>query len=173
MSEEPTTGGDGGSDGPGRRRPANRRRAARIGAVQALYQIDVTGAPVADVVAEFQAHRLANLLEPLDSDEPPPDVDRAWFARLVRGAAASARELDPMIAANLAESWSLERIGYALRACLRAGAYELASCPDVPVRVVINEYIEVARAFFDGDEPGFVNAVLDRLATRLRPEERG
>ena len=172
MSEGPTAGGDG--PRPVRRRPADRRRAARIGAVQALYQIEVTGAPVEHVVEEFQAYRLANLLEPLDTDEPPPDVDRAWFARIVRGAAASARgELDPMISANLADGWSLERIGYALRACLRAGAYELASCRDVPIRVVINEYIEVARAFFEGEEPGFVNAVLDKIAGQLRPEEKG
>jgi transcription antitermination protein NusB len=157
---------------PARRRGLAGRRAARIGAVQALYQIEVTGAPVHEVLAEFQAHRLGNLLEPLEEDGgPAPDVDRDWFVRLVRGAAESARELDPLIAESLAEGWTMRRLGYALRACLRAGTFELARCPDVPARVAINEYIEVAHAFFHGDEPRFVNAVLDRLARQLRPEE--
>jgi N utilization substance protein B len=92
-----------------------------------------------------------------------------WFASLTRGAWRQAPELDPMIGATLAEGWSLERAGYLLRAFLRAGAYELASQPDVPVSVVINEYVELAHAFLSRDEARFINAVLDRLATQLRP----
>jgi transcription antitermination protein NusB len=170
---EPTTPPEPRPPGGGaRRRGVAGRRAARIGAVQALYQIDVANAPVHEVLAEFQAHRLDNLFEPLEGEPgPAPEVDRAWFVRVVRGAAEFAPELDPLIADCLAQGWTLRRLGYALRACLRAGAFELARCPEVPARVAINEYIEVAHAFFHGDEPRFVNAVLDRLSKQLRPEE--
>jgi N utilization substance protein B len=147
-----------------------RRRAARFGAIQALYQAELSGVDIEQVIAEFQAHRLADLLEPLEGSEPPPAVDRAWFAALAQGAWRRTAELDPMIEATLAEGWTLLRAGYLLRACLRAGAYELAARPDVPVRVVINEYVELAHAFLSRDEAGFINAVLDRLAGQLRPE---
>jgi N utilization substance protein B len=146
-----------------------RRRAARFGAIQALFQIELSGADVEAVIAEFQAHRLADLLEPLEGSGPAPSVDREWFAALTRGAWQRAPELDPLIEATLAEGWTLARAGYLLRACLRAGAFELAARPDVPVRVVINEYIELAHVFLSRDEAGFVNAVLDRLARQLRP----
>jgi N utilization substance protein B len=147
----------------------NRRRAARFGAIQALYQTELSGSDVAGVIAEFQAHRLADLLEPLELDDRPPKVDREWFARLTEGAWRQRAELDPMIEAMLAQNWTLVRAGYLLRAFLRAGAYELAACPDVPVRVVISEYVELAHAFLSEDDAGFVNAVLDRLASQLRP----
>ncbi len=146
-----------------------RRRAARFGAIQALYQADLTGRPIEAVILEFEQHRLADLLEPLEGGGPRPEVDRPWFASLTRGAWRQAPELDPMIAATLAEGWSLERAGYLLRAFLRAGAHELASKPDVPVSVVINEYVELAHDFLSRDEARFINAVLDRLATQLRP----
>ena len=147
----------------------NRRRAARFGAIQALYQTELSGNHVEGVIAEFQAHRLTDLLEPLELEDRPPLVDREWFARLTEGAWRSAAELDPMIEATLAEGWTLARAGYLLRAFLRAGAFELAACPDVPVRVVISEYVELAHAFLSERDAGFVNAVLDRLASRLRP----
>jgi N utilization substance protein B len=113
---------------------------------------------------------LADLLEPLDGGGPAPVVDRDWFAGLTRGAWQRAPELDPMIEAMLAQGWTLARAGYLLRACLRAGAFELAARPEVPTPVVINEYVELAHAFLSPDEAGFINAVLDRLAPRLRPE---
>jgi N utilization substance protein B len=147
-----------------------RRRAARFGAIQALFQTELSGADVEAVIREFQAHRLADLLEPLDGGGPAPVVDRDWFAGLTRGAWQRAPELDPMIEAMLAEGWTLARAGYLLRACLRAGAFELAARPEVPMPVVINEYVELAHAFLSRDEAGFINAVLDRLAPRLRPE---
>jgi N utilization substance protein B len=100
-------------------------------------------------------------------------VYREWFATLTRGAWRQAPELDPMIQATLAEGWSLQRAGYLLRAFLRAGAYELASKPDVPVSVVINEYVELAHDFLSKDEARFINAVLDRLARQLRPDADG
>jgi N utilization substance protein B len=146
-----------------------RRRAARFGAIQALYQADLTGRQIEAVILEFEQHRLADLLEPLEGGGPKPEVDRQWFASLTRGAWRQAPELDPMIAATLAEGWSLERAGYLLRAFLRAGAHELASKPDVPVSVVINEYVELAHDFLSRDEARFINAVLDRLAGQLRP----
>jgi N utilization substance protein B len=148
----------------------NRRRAARFGAIQALYQTELSGNDVQGVIAEFQTHRLADLLEPLELEDRPPRVDRAWFARLTEGAWRQAQELDPMIEATLAEGWTLVRAGYLLRACLRAGAFELAARPEVPTRVVINEYVELAHAFLSRDEAGFINAVLDRLAGQLRPD---
>ena len=148
-----------------------RRRAARFGAIQALFQTELSGSPVETVIAEFQAHRLADLLEPLDGGEPPLAVDRAWFAALTEGAWRRTPELDPLIEATLAPGWTLARAGYLLRACLRAGAFELAARPEVPVKVVINEYVELAHAFLSRDEAGFINAVLDRLAGQLRPAE--
>jgi N utilization substance protein B len=157
-----------------RERPVlNKRRAARFAAVQALYQIELSGERPEEVWREFMEHRLARLFEPFEVEEPSPDVDREWFLILVRGAWAARAELDPEIEGCLAEGWTLARCGFLLRACLRAGAYELAQRPDVPVKVVINEYVELAHLFFDAGEPAFVNAVLDRLAGRLRaPEAR-
>lgn len=150
-------------------RGMNRRRAARFGAIQALYQAEMAGAEIEQVIAEFQAFRLADLLEPLDDGEPAPKVDRAWFQSLTEGAWQQAEQLDQAIAATLSPGWSLPRLGYLLRAFLRAGAYELAHRPDVPVKVVIHEYVELAHAFLNREDSGFINAVLDRLASRLRP----
>ena len=146
----------------------NRRRAARFAAVQALYQIELGQVAATEVVAEFGEHRLAQLLEAVDDGPGSPEVDREWFAIVVLGTAAARETLDPAIEASLASGWTLLRCGYLLRACLRAGAFELAERTDVPVKVVINEYVELAHLFFDESEAGFVNAVLDRLAPRLR-----
>jgi N utilization substance protein B len=147
----------------------NRRRAARFGAIQALYQLELTGGRPEQVILEFEGHRLTDLLEPLEVDDRPPKVDREWFRRLTLGTWRRAPELDPMIEPLLATGWTLDRAGYLLRALLRAGAYELAAQPDVPVKAVINEYVELAHAFLAEDEAGFVNALLDRLAGQLRP----
>jgi transcription antitermination protein NusB len=147
----------------------NARRAARFGAIQALYQMELTGVRPQQVILEFESHRLADLLEPLDLDGRPPRVDRDWFRRLTLRASRMTAELDPMIEPLLATGWTLDRAGYLLRALLRAGAYELAAEPDVPVKVVINEYVGLAHTFLAEDEAGFVNAVLDRLAGQLRP----
>jgi N utilization substance protein B len=157
---------------PPREKPVlNKRRAARFAAVQALYQVELSGERPEVVAREFGEHRLAQLFEPFEVEEPSPRVDREWFEILVRGAWAAHGKLDPEIEACLAEGWTLVRCGFLLRACLRAGAFELAERTDVPVKVVINEYVEVAHLFFDASEPAFVNAVLDRLAPRLRVSE--
>jgi N utilization substance protein B len=146
----------------------NKRRAARFAAIQALYQIELGQLQAESVVAEFGQHRLGQLLEPLDEADRSPDVDREWFRIVVLGASAARERLDAEISACLASGWTLERCGYLMRACLRAGAFELAERTDVPVKAVINEYVELAHLFFDDADPGFVNAVLDRLAPRLR-----
>lgn len=148
----------------------NKRRAARFAAVQALYQTEMSGDGIDRVIAEFKAHRLAGLFEPLEPAAPSPKVDEVWFAIVAGGAWAGRETLDPAIESCLKDNWTLARCGYLLRACLRAGAYELASRTDVPVKVVINEYVELAHLFFSGDEPSLVNAVLDRLAPILRAD---
>ena len=158
---------------PGVKPILNRRRAARFAAVQALYQVDLLGERPEVVCREFGEHRLSRLFEYVEEDGPSPDVDREWFQILVKGAWAAHVRLDPELESSLAEGWTLARCGYLLRACLRAGAFELAERTDVPVKVVINEYVELAHLFFDASEPAFVNAVLDRLAPRLRTEEPG
>jgi N utilization substance protein B len=149
----------------------SKRAAARFAAVQALYQIDLSGAPAAEVAQEFLNHRLPELLEPLGPDVQSPDVDRGFFERLVKGVAEHRADLDRALAAALVQGWTLERCGFLLRACLRAAAFELAYCPDVPVKVAINEYVELAKLFLPDSEPAFVNAILDRLGPKLRSPE--
>src|SRR5918996_6612322 len=123
------------------------RRAARFGAVQALYQIEMSGAKPDSVISEFEDHRLDDLLEPLEVEDRPPRVDRAMFADVTCGAWQMAPELDPRIEATLATGWSLVRAGYLLRAFLRAGAFELAARRNVPAGGVVNEYVALAPAF--------------------------
>ncbi|MGI9510708.1 MAG: transcription antitermination factor NusB [Geminicoccaceae bacterium] len=150
----------------------NRRRAARFGAVQALYQAEMSGQDIELVVAEFDALRLADLLEPLELDDPAPDVDRDWFRKIAGGAYDAMDDLDRRIEQTLSSGWSLSRLGYLLRSFLRAGTFELFHCPDVPAKVVINEYLELAHAFLEKDDTGFLNAVLDRLAAEARAERK-
>jgi N utilization substance protein B len=154
---------------PRPRRPAagSKRRAARLAAVQALYQLEVGGGDPAAVIGEFEAHRLGQDIDGLDAGP----ADRGWFAAIVRGVSAARHQLDDLIAAVLTEDWTVERLDNILRAILRAGAYELAHRPDVPARVAVSEYVELADAFFVGKETGLVNGVLDRLARSLRPQE--
>jgi transcription antitermination protein NusB len=143
--------------------PSRRRSAARLAAVQALYQIELAGAPVETVIAEF-------LRDGIDPDHRGA-FDEALFADIVRGAVARLAELDHRIAETLTPDWPLERLENVLRAILRAGAYELLERVDVPVPVTISEYLDIGHAFFAGKEPGLINGVLDRLARSLRPEE--
>jgi N utilization substance protein B len=145
----------------------SRRRAARLAAVQALYQIDVTGAPAQAVLDEFHRHRLDRDNEGRALGE----ADRGLFAAVVRGTWSRREDIDGMLSAALVASWPLDRLDATLRAILRAGTYELLTQAEVPVRVVINEYVDLAHAFFGGKEPGMVNGILDRLARRLREHE--
>jgi N utilization substance protein B len=146
----------------------SRRRAARLGAVQALYQAEMSGQDIELVIAEFQALRLADLLEPLELNSPAIEVDRDWFVKITSGAYDAIEQLDPLIEQTLSTGWTFGRLGYLLRAFLRAGAFELLYDKDVPVKVVITEYVELAHAFLGADDTGFLNAVLDRLATEAR-----
>lgn len=148
-------------------RPANKRGAARLGAVQALYQMDVGGASLDGVISEFTAFRLGKELD----GELYREADEQWFADIVKGVVEDQKFLDPFIHTALTEDWPLKRIDSLLRAILRCGSYELLRRKDVPARVIISEYIDVAKAFFEDDEPGLVNGVLDRLAHDLRNAE--
>jgi N utilization substance protein B len=146
---------------------ANRRGAARLAAVQALYQMDIAGTPLADILSEFETHWLGGEVE----GQRYRPAEAAFFRDIVSGAVREQRSLDPKIDAALSRGWPLVRIEALLRAVLRAGAYELAARPDIPVRVVISEYVDVAQAFLDREETGMVNAVLDALARDLRAGE--
>ncbi len=145
------------------------RSAARLGAVQALYQMDMAGTDLSELVQEFEEHRLGVELE----GDQYKQADSAFFEALVTGVVRVQREIDPLLDERLATGWRLTRIDSILRAILRAAAFELQERHDVPVRVVINEYIDISRAFFEGDEPKVVNGVLDALAKHLRPKELG
>jgi N utilization substance protein B len=148
-------------------KPANQRGAARLAAVQALYQMDIGGATLPDVLAEFEVHRLGKELD----GEQYRDADAAFFREIVGGVVRDQRQLDPAIAAALTPDWPLTRIDATLRAVLRAGAFELMTRKDVPARVVISEYVDVAKAFYEGEVPAMVNGVLDALGRQLRPAE--
>jgi N utilization substance protein B len=150
------------------------RSQARLAAVQALYQMDLAETDLANVIDQFQAHRLES--ESDNGADTAAEADPEHFARVLKGVVRRQREIDPMIDQQLAQGWRLTRIDSILRAILRAGAFELAELTDVPPRVVISEYIDVAHAFFEADEPRVVNGVLDALARKLRPgdlPERG
>ncbi|MBS0385467.1 MAG: transcription antitermination factor NusB [Proteobacteria bacterium] len=141
------------------------RRAARLGAVQALYQMEMSGASTAEVIAEFDAGKLPRETEASVTDS---EGDPALFKTLVEKAVDRQATLDRAIARHLSKGWRLERLDAVARAILRAGAAELEQRTDIPAAVVIDEYVEIAKAFFDGPEPGFVNATLDACAKDLR-----
>ena len=142
------------------------RSRARLAAVQALYQMDLAETDLAEVIEEFKAHRLSP-----SSGAPTAGGDAAHFARVLRGVVHRQREIDPMVDQQLATGWTLVRVDAILRAILRAGALELLELPDVPVRVIISEYVDVAHDFFEGDEPRVVNGVLDQIARKARSGE--
>lgn len=136
------------------------RSVARLAAVQALYQMEVSGAGAEAVVREFSDHRFDRDLE----GHVLARADEDFFAKVVRGVVADQTEIDHAIVRRLAEGWRLERIDATLRAILRAGAWELMRRADVPHEVAIDEYVEIAKSFFEGPEPGFVNGALDGIA---------
>ena len=148
-------------------RKANKRGAARLAAVQALYQMDLAGAGLNEILAQFETHVLGREVE----GEQYLPAEAAFFKDIVSGVVREQRMLDPLIEEALAKSWPLKRIETVLRAALRAGAYELDHRRDVPARVVVSEYADVAAAFVERDETGMVNAVLDQLARTLRATE--
>src|SRR5689334_8564939 len=143
------------------------RGAARLAAVQALYQMDVAGKGVVDALAEFEAFWIGREVEGI-TFKP---AENAFFRDLLTGVVREQRAIDGKIDAALATGWPLKRIEAVLRAILRAGAYELLYRKDVPGRVVISEYVDIAHSFYAEDEPGLVNAVLDTIARDVRGGE--
>lgn len=159
---------------------SQRRSSARLAAVQGLYQVELTGATVDRVLADFLEHGigLKTLIAPPDDEEGEIEAtlaepDKVLFAAILRGTMARLDEFDVMINGALTGDWSAERLESVLRAIMRAGAFELSTRTDIPPRVAISEYVDVAKAFFSGPEPGLVNAVLDRIARVVRSGEIG
>lgn len=146
---------------------ANKRGAARLSAVQALYQMDIGGAGLTEVVAEYENFRLGREID----GETYLEADASWFRGIVAGVVKDQKTIDPIIHTALTDDWPLARIDSTLRAALRAAVFELINRKDVAARVIISEYVEVAKAFFDGDEPKMVNGVLDRVSRDLRQDE--
>lgn len=145
-------------------RPRQARTVARLAAVQALYQMDVSGAGVESVIREFSEHRFDREIDGVSL----VGADEGFFAELARGVVERQADTDAAIVKRLASGWRLERLDATVRAILRAGAFELGHRPDVPTEVVIDEYVELAKSFFEGPEPGFVNGALDGVAQDVR-----
>ncbi|HET9337147.1 MAG TPA: transcription antitermination factor NusB [Sphingomicrobium sp.] len=140
------------------------RSAARLAAVQALYQQEMEGTPTARLLHEFHNHRLGATIE----GDTYAEAEVSFFDDLVEGTLARREEIDALIAKRLAEGWSLERLDKPMKAILRVGTYELLARKDVPVATAINEYLDVAEAFYDKREKGFVNGLLDAIAKEAR-----
>lgn len=143
------------------------RSAARLAAVQALYQMDIASSSLADVLNEFERHWIGREIEGAQYTE----AEEKHFRDVVEGVVREQRKLDPVIDNALVKGWPLRRVESVLRATLRAGAYELYDRPEVPWRVAVNEYVDVAAAFLDTDDIGMVNAILQTLARDARPGE--
>jgi N utilization substance protein B len=146
---------------------AERRSAARLASAQALYQMEVADKGLADILAEFEAHWIGQVVE---GDQYNP-AELAFFRDIVSGVQRDQLAIDRGLDDALASGWPLKRIEALMRAILRAAFYELRSRPDVPARVAITEYVDVAAAFYGPEESGMINAVLDGLARRERPGE--
>lgn len=154
---------------PAGEKKANRRGAARLAAVQALYQMDLAGTGLNDILAEFESHWIGQEVE----GEQYLPAQKTFFREIIGGILAEQRRLDPIVDDTLSKGWPLKRIETMLRAVLRAGAYELICRKDVPARVIITEYADIAAAFLDKEETGMVNAVLDEIGRRYRAGELG
>lgn len=140
------------------------RAASRLAAVQALYQRDMEGTAIPQLLHEFHVHRLGATIEEVEYAE----ADAPFFDDIVKGVVARSEEIDRLISSKLADDWSFERLDKPMRQILRAGTYELLARPDVPVGAVINEYLDVTDAFYDRREKGFVNGLLDAIAKEVR-----
>jgi len=151
------------------------RSAARIAAVQALYQMETADVGVERIVQDFTSYWMAgHPQDPDDEGAAPPDLqhaDRDMFARMVRGVVEVQDRIDPYLERQLAKGWTLKRVDATARAILRAAMYEIIRVPDVPAKVIIDEYVNLSHAFFDGDEPKFINGVLDAAVRDARADE--
>jgi N utilization substance protein B len=141
------------------------RSAARLAAVQALYQREMESTPIPSLLHEFHHHRLGATIEGVEYQ----DAEVAFFDDIVAGVGAREAELDALIAGKLAKDWSLARLDRPMRQILRAGTYELVARIDVPTGSIISEYVDVAKAFYDKREAAFVNGLLDSVAKEVRP----
>ncbi|MBU2168396.1 MAG: transcription antitermination factor NusB [Alphaproteobacteria bacterium] len=158
-------GTQGSGDGPSlTSRQRRARTVARLAAVQALYQMELAGEGVDTVIEEFSRHRFDGDIE----GQMLAEADEAWFADVVRGVVTEQKAVDAAIRARLASNWKIERLDATLRALLRSGAWELMRKPEVALEIVIDEYVELAKAFFDDAEAKFVNAALDGVARDTR-----
>ena len=155
-------------DQPQRTPRRKARSVARLAAVQALYQMELGGAGAEAVIREFSDHRFERDLGGEGEGAPLAAADEAFFAEIVRGVVSQQGAIDQAVARRLATGWRLERLDATVRALLRAGAFELIAAQGAPPEVVIDEYVELAKAFFDGVEPGFVNGALDGVAHDVR-----
>ena len=147
--------------------PRERRSAARLGAVQALYQMDLSGSDVGETLAQFSSRAMGDNFEDGDCGE----ADYKHLREVVDGVVREQLSIDPAVDHILDKTWPLHRLDSTVRAILRAGAYELMFMDRVPARVAISEYVDVADAFFGPEEPRFVNGVLNQLARQKRPQE--
>ena len=143
---------------------AQSRSAARLAAVQALYQHEMEATPVAQLIHEFHQHRIGAIIE----DAEYADADILFFDDIVKGVLARADEIDAAITLRLASGWTMDRLDRTMKAILRAGTYELIARGDVPVGAVVSEYVDVAKAFFDQREAGFANGLLDAIGKDVR-----
>lgn len=139
-----------------------RRSEARLAAVQALYQMDISGIQLDSVIEEFSSHRI--------SEE---NVDVEYFEDVLRGVVQFQDTIDQDIAGHISKKWSVKRLDMTLRAIMRAGCYEIARRPDIPALVVIDEYVSIAAQFFEQSEPAFINGALDSYAKKIRAAEFG
>lgn len=146
---------------PAAGKSANQRGAARLAAVQALYQMEVGHISLEETLAQFAAHHAGREVE--GDKYLPADAD--FFGQILKGVISSQLEIDPLIDAELSDDWPVQRIDATLRAILRCASFELLKKPDIPEKVIITEYLDVARAFFDDDAVGMVNGVLDSIKT--------
>lgn len=147
-----------------------RRSAARLAAVQALYQQSVSGTATPRLLNEFHSHRLGAEQDAEEGGDRLADADRPFFDDLVSGSVARLPELDETITRFLGAGWSIDRLDKLMLQILRCGAYEMLARPDVPRAAVVSEYVDVAHAFYDQREAGFVNALLDRLGKSVRTD---
>ena len=144
------------------------RRQSRLSGVQALYQMDLTGRPTKGVIKEFLDHRFG-----FDDEPGMVAADETFFEELVEGVVRRQDDIDAKLDKQLPDKWPLRRVDMTLRALLRAAVFEITQRPDVPAAVIIDEYVSIASDFFDGKEPGMVNAVLDKIARSVRAAEFG
>lgn len=150
------------------------RSAARLAAVQALFQHDMEATAVAQLLHEFHSHRLGTQIDDeefADAEYAQAEVD--FFDDLVRGTIARIADVDGAISSKLSNGWTIARLDRTMKAILRVGSYELMARTDVPVAAAISEYVEVAKAFDAGREAGFVNGLLDAIAKDVRPKDLG